>query len=606
MMPSARRLSAMRLLAAVAALAAALSTTAHAAVSASLDSNSVAPGDTVQLRLERDGQANVQPDLTPLRKNFDILGTSRSSSFQIINGQTSSSTDIVVTLAPKRSGRLKIPPITWGTDRSPALVLNVGAGASSAAAPPGTATGLAAKVFLATKFSPPRPYVQGAVQVTVSLYTAETLYQADLELPAGDNALVQQVGGDEHGTANRNGRSYRVLTRHYVVFPQRSGVVDLPGPVLSAQIARAQNGSDPFFGNDPFGGLFGGSQLGGALLGTRPIRVHGKPLTLHVRPRPAGVTTSYWLPAHDVALTSKWNPKQLKVHVGDPLTVDLHVQAEGLTAAQLPDLSALLKVPAGLKEYPDKAKLSNVASNGTVLGNRDQSIALIADRAGHYTLPAVTVHWWDTKADQPRATTLPARTLMILPAAGQSATSPPTVASVAPARKPQIAPAHTATGASPAAGSASAGGREIPWRWISFGAVLLWLATLAAWFFSQGRTRSTARRGHERAPRDSRAKRPDPRATFREACRRNDAPAARRALLDWAAAIWPDAPPAGLNALAERLEDGARAAALRALDRACYAGVEWQGENFASALGDLAQAKPKAAGRSSELEPLYP
>ena len=68
---------------------------------------------------------------------------------------------------------------------------------------------------------------------------------------------------------------------------------------------------------------------------------------------------SYWLPARNVSLQATLESLSLEAHVGDPITVDLKLQADGLTAAQLPDLSALLKLPSGLKAYPDQPNLKD-------------------------------------------------------------------------------------------------------------------------------------------------------------------------------------------------------------------------------------------------------
>ncbi len=603
----------------VAGLLGLLAARSEAAVNAWLNSDTVAPGDTLQLTLERDGRTGAEPDLSPLRRDFDVLGTSRSSSIQIVNGSASSSTQVMVSLAPKRSGKLTVPAIAWGSEHSDPLTLNVASAAGGNGAS-GAAPGAGGEVFLSTKVDPGQPYVQSAVQVTVRVYTAEPLYQAGLELPGSDDVLIQQIGSDEHGTAERNGRDYRVITRHYVLFPQHSGAMKLPGAVLSAQVASRQSGAASLFGNDPFfKDFFGQSAFGG--MTARPIRVHGDPIALQVRPRPAGAAASYWLPARHVTLTSQWNPDALRARAGDPLTVTLHLQAEGLTAAQLPDLSALLHVPGGLKVYPDQARLHNATRNGTVLGSRDQSIALIADQPGHFTLPAFTLHWWDTQADRPREISLPARSLVIVPAPGQSSTpsagaapgplpartpEPHAAASPVTARSPSSSPAAGAPAAGPAPGRASPseGAAHGPWPWISGSAIALWLATLVAWYLSRRRP-STSGGPTPRGAARPRLKRDDPRTVLRAACRDNDALAARRSLLAWAAEVWPESPPGGLKALGERLQEPERAALLRDLDRACYAGGGWQGEAFAAAFRDLPPGDRKSSRGDRELAPLY-
>jgi hypothetical protein len=582
---------------------------ALASVSASLDAPRIAAGDTVRLTLEHDGRTSGQPDLSPLQQDFDILGTSSSTTVEILNFHASEKTEVVLTLAPKVTGHLTIPALSWDGEQSQPLSLDVtgpggGAGPSSAA-----------KLFIETSESPDQPYVEAAVHLTVRLYTSETLYHADLELPESSDVVVRQVGSDENSDAERNGQNYQVVTRQYLLFPLHSGKLTLQGPQLDAEVAVTQSAPSA---NDPFGGFFGGLTSGGFLRTVRPVHLQGNPILLSVRPRPPGAVGSYWLPAREVTLSAVWNPEKLAAQAGDPVTLDLDLQATGLTAAQLPDLSSLLSFPSGLKAYPDQPKLSDSSQDGKLVGSRDQTIALIADSPGHYAIPALTVTWWDTQANQPRIATLPARTLTILPAPSGAAPGSATAASTpAPARRavPPAAPGgRTSAGPSTRSGPAAApAGENTPvhapskWEWISIGLAAVWLATLGTWLWSR-RSRAAARPSPRSSPTRPRQLPPDPareRAAFRAACEANDPHAARAHLLAWTAALWGTAP-AGVNTVGARIGDPAVADLLRDLDRACYAGGEWQGSPLAAALTELPAPPGKGPRQRDGLAPLYP
>lgn len=583
----------------------AAATQAFADIRASLDSSQIAAGDTVQLTLERDGRTSGQPDVTPLEQSFDILGTSSSESIELVNGSASEKTEVVLTLAPKATGHLTIPALSWDGERSQPLSLTV-TGPGEAGQPGASGAASAAKIFIETSATPDRPYVEAAVRLTVRLFTSEPLYHADLELPENSDFVVKQVGSDEDSDAERNGRTYQVVTRQYLLFPLHSGKLTLQGPVLEAEVAVSQPQSS--YGN----GFFGGPAFG-MLRTVRPVELHGDPVVLSVLPRPAGSVGSYWLPAHDVTLSAAWNPAQLSAQAGDPVTLDLDLRATGLTAAQLPDLSSLLSVPSGVKAYPDQPKLSDSAQGGELVGSRDQTIALMADSPGHYTIPALTVKWWDTQTNQPRTATLPARTLNILPAPGSSvaATSSPP----APASRPAPIPA-----ASQQAPAAVAGSQPTParapseWEWISIGLAVVWLATLGAWLWSRRSRSPPPITRRDSAPTPSPSPSPGPhraldasreRAAFRAACHANDAHAARAHLLAWAAALW-GTTPAGIGAVAARFGEGGVGELLRDLDRACYAGGTWQGHALAAALTELPASPLKTARPRDGLAPLYP
>jgi hypothetical protein len=573
------------------------SLTASAAVSAWVDQTQVGSGEAVQLVLKHDGQTGSQPDLGPLKQDFDVLGRSTGSSIQIINGKMSAQTEITLTLMPKHGGNLQVPPLQWDGQTTPAIALTVGGNGS--ATPPGNTPAPAsgsAHVFLTATLDQKQPYVQAADTLTVRLYTDQPLYQASLELQPSNDVLVQQLGQDTQTSATRDGRSYRVIERKYLLFPQRSGTIRLDGPVLNAEVPDDRGGNDPFGGNAFFGNVFGRNPFAGMMNATKPIRVRAEPLVLDVRPRPASGTGHDWLPAQKVTLAETWQPDSGSIHVGDPVTRHLHLSALGLTASQLPDLSLLMPLPDGLRAYPDQARLNTGVQGDGVVGSRDQDIALIASRSGRYQIPALHLYWWDTTRNQQREVELPARTLFVLPGSGGVA------AATTPAGPTAGTPPGSTTGLlGPAVGKAVT--TESPrWFWLSVALGILWLGTLAAWWASRRRPED---RPDTRKPASTRSA-ADARKAFRQACRDNDPNAARRTLLDWARATWLHNPPLGLQALADRLDDTELKSLLKQLDGACYADRAWEGTGLADRLqaldGDTKQASPAIPG----LAGLYP
>ncbi len=557
---------------------------AHAGVRASVDNTNVAADGTVQLTLERDGSSDDEPDLSPLKQDFDVLSRSSGSTMQIINGSVSSNVRWRLLLSPKHGGDLTIPSISWAAEQSEPLTVHVGGSAANAQAPKSRT------VYVEATIEPDRPYVQAEVDLTVRIYSQVPLYHASLELPSTDDILVQQMGTDRTETLVKEGERYQVVERHYALFPQRSGPLTLPGPVLDAQIAVQDTGFKDLFGNM--------MPLNNLLTSLKPIKEHGDDLSLNVLPRPAAASGDYWLPARDVKLDAAWRPSSAQVNAGDPVTVDLHLNAQGLTAAQLPDVSTLLQLPPGLRVYPDQAKLNNDTHGEVLVGTRDQSVALIADQPGQFKLPAVTIHWWDIGANQPRVTTLPERTLTVLPAPG-SASVQRAPASSAPAA---VAPARaTGRGASE---PASAG--DGPWRWVSLALGLLWIITLTGWYLTRRRTSVPSTVPTRLETQERRVSLAEARRAFHEACRRNDAPAARAALVRWIGSARRDKHSLGLQAFAKETKDAQLSALLVDLDRACYGGASWNGAQLLAALTDLPLRFPDEPATEESLAPLYP
>lgn len=589
---------------------------AWAAFTASVDRTQLAAGESVQLTLQSDRSGSSDPDLAPLEKNFEILSRSTSNSLQILNGSMSSQRQVKLVLAPRRSGLVEVPRLTWDGEASAAIDLNIaangagpgGTGASGVAT--GAQTNAAAHVFLTTSLDSLQPYVQSAVSLKMQLYSDKKLYQASVDLPGNADVLVRRIGEDVTGQEIRNGRPYQVITRHYLLVPQRSGELQLDGPVLNAQVADVNGQVDPFIER-----LFGQLKIEGGLGGTRPLRLRGDTLRLVAQPRPPAQRTGAWLPAQQLTLEEAWRPADRTIAVGQPLTRQLRIAAVGQSAIQLPDLSAATPMPSGLKAHAEEATLSDQLLDGHVVGHRDQDIVLLADLPGRYELPELRLAWWDVVSNQRREAVLPAVTVEVVAAASPTSTS--TGVLTAPGSDVQALPGAPSASSSaepsantPAASSApfvttDSGSASVAWIWASVALALLWLGTLGAWAWSH-RRRHHVTQGDPAQPAAMTSAIPvaHARETFLKACRSHTARPAREALIAWAGATWPHDTPVGLNALARRLDAPALTVLLRELDCACITHAAWQGDALSRALNVL-DGSDRPGGLPPALPSLY-
>lgn len=578
---------------------------AWATVTASMDKTHVAVGERVRLLVQNTGSSDQQqPDISALRQDFDILGSQRGSKVQIVNGHMSSQTQFTVLLAPKHEGTIHIAPIQWGAEQSGALELAVGGGTD-----PARTGGNAAEsqITMSGTLDQKQPYVQSAVVLSLRLNVGVQMTQASLDLQGNSDVLVKQIGQDQQHTESRNGRTYQVIERKYLLIPQRSGAISLKGPVLQAQVqdeAASSNDSDmdAFFGN-----VFG-QAMGRFARPLRPVHLQADAIEMNVLPRPANADASNWLPAQKVTLEETWRSENGPLHVGEPLTRHLRLSAQGVTAGQLPDLATLMPVPDGIKRYPDQAKTEDGLDGQTLRASRDQDIALIASAPGHYVLPALRLFWWDTVNHTQHTAELPERSLDILPAIANgggnasAAANPvlPLPASVPPGGNGE----GNGTGIAAAALQAARMVGATPWLWVSVALALLWLGTLVAWWRARGsgvRVRPVAT-GPSAASAEPVLRSAGTALTaLQRACDANDARLARQHLLDWAAATWPQSPPRGLNSLAERLNDVRFTPQLQQLDRACYTDAPWRGAGLAQAF-----AQPPKPGASAKAKSLIP
>ena len=424
---------------------------AHGAdVRAWLDRNTMQLGETVTLNVEVGNASNdAKPDFSALESDFNLSGTQSSSSFNIVNGQSSSKLLWAVALEPKHAGTLTIPALSVAGQNTQPLTLTVQA-ASVASGKAGD------DVYIETTMEPRSPYVQQQVSMTVKLYFAVNLIDGSLDDPQAPGLIVRKVGGqDSNFAADVGGRRYRVLERRYIVQAEKSGSVALP-PIVFRGHAMDRNDANSFFSRG------------------HNVSAHSDPITLDVRPRPANSGTDAWLPARSVTLTADGIDANTTARVGEPLTLTVRLQANGLGFEQLPELT-LPKID-GADIYPDKASTQNKDSGELTTGERERKFAIVPKRAGPLVIPSISIGWWDTAHDRPETATVPEVELTVQPAAGGSAP-----------QAPQSMPSATVASPAPAIPTTAADLRptEVPepafWRTLALVAIVLWIVTVAAW-----------------------------------------------------------------------------------------------------------------------------
>ncbi|MBF0626341.1 MAG: protein BatD [Magnetococcales bacterium] len=554
-----------------------------AGVTARVDRHRIPEGETFTLMLESTGQTGDVSglDLTPLEQDFQVVGRSSGSSFSNINGAITAKTTLTLSLLPLRSGRLVVPALVIDGLATAPIDIEV--------LPPGSASpGGGRDYFLEAQVDQPNPLVQSQVILTVRFFRSVAFSQGAITGPEETGLLVERLGEDRQLRLDRDGRSYDVIERRYALFPQRSGILKIPGIGFQGERvvqSRSPGRVDPF-ANDPFFEQFlGGNPLHRMLGQSAPVRLRAPEITLQVAPRPAGLQDPWWLPARQVTLSAEGWPQTGRGAVGEPLTLTLGIHATGVTGAQLPELPK--PTLDGARLYPDQPKVTTRPVGDWMVGERFEKWAIIPTRPGTLTLPAIDVPWWDVIANQRRVARLPALTLEV--AAGTAPAADQPAAASAPA-VPHAVPA-TASPDPSALPPAAAAPVPVPeagyWPMLTGIVLTGWLATLLLWW---RRFRSESR------PSASPSPAPRPRVALdrlRAAWADVDPAGLQKTLLAWGAATWPDSPPATLEALTARLPGAAVAALLAELNRALYGGGTWSpGDRWPVLEQALQQVRP--------------
>ena len=142
-----------------------------------VDRDALLEQETLQLTISLQGQSNASPDLAPVEQDFDVVSSSKNHTINLINGRMDSKTVWQITLLPKRSGTLRIPPLTIAGEVTEPISVVVRPANTSAASKQRR------NVFLDVTATPDKPYVQSQILVTVRLYYAVPVNQARMAEP---------------------------------------------------------------------------------------------------------------------------------------------------------------------------------------------------------------------------------------------------------------------------------------------------------------------------------------------------------------------------------------------------------------------------------------
>ena len=525
--------------------------------SAQVDRSQLSEGETVELTLQSDDITLFgKPDFSPLHDLFEVLGSRQLNQINSSNGKSHSSTSWVITLQPKQTGYVVIPPLQLGDATSQPITLHV----LSADSQTPNAQGKLAPVFIEASLDQDSVYVQAQAILTLRIYHSVSLYNDSSLTPLQmSNARIEQLGEPRTYEKLINGVRHGVIELRYAIFPQQSGQLSIPALQFSATMANPRR-SNSF---DPFG------QQG------RLSRVKSAVIALQVKPKPADYPAdAAWLPARALTLSENWNPQPSNnIKVGDSLTRSLTLSAEGLSSAQLPPLPA--SQSAGLRSYPDQPQLSNQITEQGLLGTREERQALVPNRAGMIELAALDIPWWNTQTDKLEHLNLAARQLEVLANPEQP-----------------VAPNSASAALLPAV--------EGPplWPWQLACGLLSVTSLLGFGLWWRARRQPAIAAASQTGP--------SPRTLLddlKRACQSNEPHATRQALDAWARQQ-----PETLAELAARFVP--LSAALDGLNGALYSetGQHWQGEDLWRAVRTLpaAETQSVSAQEPSPLPPLYP
>ena len=578
-------------------------------VKAYVDRNPVMADETLRLVIEAEGvSSSEEPNLQLLEENFALLGTSHSQQMSIINGQTSSVTRWVTTLAPKRTGTLTIPAIQVGGRSSLPLSITVSETSNGATA------NSQRDIFLEAEVDSHFPYLQSQVLLTLRLVSAVPLQEGKLDDPEIEWGMVERVGEDTSYETIRDGRRYQVTERRYAITPQKAGDQIIPPALLSGSIPDESRRSslDEFFDNRRRN--LGGGPFTSLFQTTRPIHIRSPKVSLTVKDMPKELKGNVWLPAKEFTVKESWSGDTKNIHMNQPLTRTIVMFAKGLRGEQLPELPE--PNYGSVKTYPDKPQTTTEFDGTWVIGTRKEKYALVPTQPGSVTVPGIRIPWWNIENARWETAELPPKTLTVvgdLPT--QSAKT--RILDREPNHLSKSIQSVEKSNADVSLDSSSPSRmlfKSNKWSWVAGGLLGVWIFTLIGWWWDRRQRRKLKKEGESSSAKQALASERKAIQAVKAACLKQSAPKTREALLNWASIKQQGKPCLSLGTAARMLaqpipNNADLEEAIWNLDRTLYTTTEqqaWDGQRFWETIQPAMTAKPqKRKNKNESLPELY-
>lgn len=566
-------------------------------VTASLNKNTVTENEIVQLTIRADfSDTGNGPELAPLQRDFDVLGKSQNSQFSFNLGTSRAMNYWVISLMPKSVGTFEIPPIKVGEHESQAIRLEVKNSPQlldENGNPP---------VIVKTEVSEIEPYLQQEVILSVQLYTSVALQNANRSVPSHPDLVLERLVDDQMNYQTINGTQYQVITREYLAFPQRSGLLTIPPQTLQAMINTST--------------------------GRRMIKVQSEPLNLQVLPIPASYSSDTWLPSSNVTASTQLEKTSESPRVGDTLVWTIDIKAKGALPEQIPTLD--FNSTRDYKLYPKPPKFNTQKTSNGATGNQTITVEVVPTADGALQLPDVNITYWDTETRSIKVASASTEEVLIAPlpnsaTQNQVDSNTPKISEPLPAQPRSVAPISLAktpakkadTADDPVSVEVAIKDTSSPWSvrdYLITGLLLLSLLMVAGWLtiWFKKRQKSASESAtqvptlQDFAPLSTADESSAYKALI-ECCHNNKLSELRSCLLEWARHRWGDHEIHSLDDI-KRLTSVEVTQLLMESELLMYSNNpihEWYGESLADALEEFTSGQPKPS-QAGQLKTLYP
>ena len=263
-------------------------------------------------------------------------------------------------------------------------------------------------LFITATVNKSNVYEQEAILLTYKIYTRVNLTQLHGDTPDLKGFHTQEVELPQQKNftpEHYNGRNYNTTVwQQFVLFPQKSGNLEIPSVTFEGTISQRVASADPF---DAFFN-------GGNYVNINKKLVTPK-LTIDVKELPVGKPANFSGGVGEFTLSSSISTQELKTN--DAVTIKLVISGIGnMKLINTPEVG----FPQDFEIYDPKVDNKfNLTRNG-LAGNKVIEYLAIPRHAGTYTIPPIEFSYFDLKSQSYKTLKTDAYTLNVAKGEGNS------------------------------------------------------------------------------------------------------------------------------------------------------------------------------------------
>ena len=260
-----------------------------------------------------------------------------------------------------------------------------------------SATAVGGEVVLRARLTPQQAWIGQRVILQVDVLAADAWARITgfgrISMP-GAYVLPPQDQG-VHFQETIDGASHAGQRYELFIYPQRAGELQLKADPIEVRVRALGIDADE-------------------TLHTLSL----PPLTITSVAPPGADGMAGLISTRELMAEQSWEPLHTELKVGDSIRRIVRLQAADVPGMAFPPLR--FSPVEGLGFYPDEARVEDAYHRGTLNGMRIESVTYLAERAGDFNLPPITLTWWDTAGEKLRRIELPGLRLSVSGAADAS------------------------------------------------------------------------------------------------------------------------------------------------------------------------------------------